>query len=89
MVSNCRADSGTIDRFAAVGVERLIDVKVVAARLDLSERMVWKLLGSGRLPQPVRIGRSVKWKTSSIDRFLACGCSMREFDAATAQGAQP
>lgn len=81
MVTGDRTGGVAPDRLIGAAVERLIDVKSVAVRLDVSERMVWKLLASGRFPQPVRVGRSVKWRESDVDRFIAGGCSMREFAA--------
>jgi excisionase family DNA binding protein len=33
----------------------------VAELLGISRRHVWKLLASGRLPEPIRLGRSVRW----------------------------
>jgi len=61
--------------------DRLLSVKVVAGMLDCSSRQVWKLLASGRLPRPLRLGRSVKWKSNDIARFIAAECDMRAFAA--------
>ncbi|MGD8452200.1 MAG: hypothetical protein PVJ57_10315 [Phycisphaerae bacterium] len=56
----------------------------VAARLGVSTRQVWKLAGSERLPLPVRLARSVRWRESDIARFIECGCDMRAFEAGEA-----
>lgn len=60
--------------------DRLLDAKAVAELLGCSARQVWKLLASGRLPQSVRLGRSVKWRESDVQRFIGVGCDMNRFD---------
>ena len=58
-----------------------MDVRRVAQRLGVSTRQVSKLTSSGRLPAPVRLGRSVRWRVSDLDRFIQCGCEMAAFEA--------
>jgi mRNA interferase RelE/StbE len=60
-------------RAAADTEDRLLSVRDVAARLRVSTRQVWKLASWGRLPKPVRLGRSVRWRESDIRRFVARG----------------
>lgn len=39
----------------------------VATTLNISQRSLWRLVSSGRLPQPdVRSGRIVRWKRETI-----------------------
>ena len=52
----------------------LIDSRQVGELLNLSTRTVWRLLSAGKLPQPVRIGRSVRWSRSDIEIWIANGC---------------
>ena len=52
----------------------LLNVIDVAARLRISPRQVWKLVSSGRLPEPVRLSRSVRWRESDIDEWIEAGC---------------
>jgi len=66
--------------------DRLLDVKTVAELLGCSARQVWKLRASGRLPEAVRLGRSVKWRQSDVQRFIECGCDMRQFMEAKNHG---
>lgn len=40
------------------------DVKLFAAVLDIGELTVHRLRAEGRLPEPVRIGKLVKWPHS-------------------------
>jgi excisionase family DNA binding protein len=65
-----------LQRQAAAVTEKLLRVRDVAERLAVSTRQVWKLASSGRLPAPVRLGRSVRWRASDIDRFIESGCPM-------------
>jgi excisionase family DNA binding protein len=52
--------------------DRLIDATDLAHMLSVSRRQVWRLRAAGEIPAPVRVGsRSVRWRTSDIDRYLA------------------
>lgn len=62
----------------------LLTCKDVAARLRVSTRQIWKLTAAGRLPKPVRLGRSVRWVELELARFVAGGCRM---DACTSETA--
>ena len=62
-------------------LEKLLTAEAVAERLSLSKRQVFRLNSSGRIPKPVRIGGSVRWKSSDILRWIELGCCSRaEFD---------
>ncbi len=63
--------------------DRLLSVRQVADRLGVSTRQVWKLASSGRLPEPVRLGRSVRWKESCLAEFLRVGCDMKQYKVET------
>jgi predicted DNA-binding transcriptional regulator AlpA len=52
----------------------LLDVRVVATMLSMSERSVWRLSDAGKLPAPVRIGRMVRWSRSDIMQWVNDGC---------------
>lgn len=68
--------------------DRLLRVQEVGQRLGVSARQVWKLLAAGRLPAPVRLARSVRWRESDLARFIELGCPARdEFEAAREVGA--
>lgn len=57
---------------------RLMTVGEVAGLLGLSERQVWKLNTSGKLPAPVRIGRSVRWRRQELLDWIEAGTPARE-----------
>ncbi len=63
----------------------LLTVKDVAAALKISPRQCWKLLSCGRLPAPVRLSRSVRWRAADIAEFVRLGCPPRDrFEAMVA-----
>ena len=52
----------------------LLTVKDLAQRLSLAERTVWRHADSGKIPRPVKIGASVRWKRTEIEKWLDAGC---------------
>ncbi|MCH7752859.1 MAG: helix-turn-helix domain-containing protein [Planctomycetes bacterium] len=50
-----------------------VPVGEVAKILGISVRHVWALLAQGRLPQPVRLGRSVRWNLKELRDWLDAG----------------
>lgn len=50
----------------------------VAKLLDVSERHVWALHASGRLPRPIRLGRAVRWSADELRDWLAAGAPSRD-----------
>lgn len=66
----------------------LLTAKDVSARLRISQRQVWKLYSAARLPEPVRLGRCVRWRQADIDEWVRLGCPSRErFEAECTAGA--
>ena len=59
---------------AGEGERALLSAPAVARMLDLSARQVWRLLAGGRIPRPVRIGRSVRWRPADLAQWIADGC---------------
>lgn len=48
----------------------LLTIEEVAELFNVSSRHVFNLVKSKQLPQPVRLGRSVRFRQSDIKRFL-------------------
>jgi prophage regulatory protein len=46
----------------------------VAKLLGVSRRQVWKLLSAGLMPEPVRVGGSVRWRETDIQEWIRQGC---------------
>lgn len=58
--------------------EKLLTAKSVGEILSLSKRQIFRLKSSGRIPAPVRIGGSVRWKQTDIESWIALGCPDRK-----------
>ncbi len=71
-------------------MSELFTVRELAARMKVSQRQIWKMLSSGKVPEPIRLGRSVRWRKTDIDEWVRLGCvSREEFEAACAAGVRP
>ena len=57
---------------------RLLNAKELAGMLNMSERSLWRNLSAGKIPEPVRIGGSTRWRHEEIDRWIANGCPPRD-----------
>lgn len=66
--------------------ERLaLSAREVAKLLGVSQRHVWKLLASGRIPKPFRLGRAVRWNYPLLRRWCDAACpSVDQFEAMVA-----
>lgn len=64
----------TTDSHTATDDVRLIAADQLAAMLDVSTRTVWRLLSTGRIVQPIRIGGSVRWRLDEVREWIAKGC---------------
>ncbi|QEG37364.1 helix-turn-helix transcriptional regulator [Bythopirellula goksoeyrii] len=58
--------------------EPLIDARQVASFLNVSTRTVWRILSSGQIPHPVRIGRAVRWNCDEIRSWARAGCPSQD-----------
>jgi excisionase family DNA binding protein len=56
----------------------LLSAAEVSSVLGVSSRTVWRLLSTGKLPEPVRIGGSVRWRADEIRSWIADGCPPME-----------
>jgi excisionase family DNA binding protein len=61
------------DKLAALlAAPALMNDAQVARYLVISRRLVWKLVSTGKLPEPIRIGgRLARWRRTDIDGWLA------------------
>ena len=60
--------------------EKLLSAQGVGEILNCSKRSVYRYAYGARIPAPVRLSGSTKWKLSDIDLFLACNCNMAAFE---------
>jgi len=59
---------------AKAGDQLLLSAETLAEQLELSVRTVWRLRSSGKLPKPIKVGGSVRWRSEEIDNWIAAGC---------------
>lgn len=52
----------------------LLSANQVAEMLNISIRTLWRLRAAGKLPAPVRLGGSVRWRIDAIQAWIEAGC---------------
>lgn len=71
-------DAGMSTQTNRFETERLaLTADEVAHLLGVSTRHIWALNASGRLPRPLRFGRSVRWRADELREWLAAGAPER------------
>jgi predicted DNA-binding transcriptional regulator AlpA len=65
------------------GNAMLMNDKKTAEELGISRRKLWTMNSMGQLPAPIRLGRSVRWRTDDITEWVRLGCPSREVFEAT------
>ncbi|HEG43600.1 MAG TPA: DNA-binding protein [Phycisphaerales bacterium] len=58
--------------------QQLVDVKKLAEVLSVSIRQVFRLKAENKIPAPMKIGGSIRWKRSEIERWMEWDCPGRE-----------
>jgi excisionase family DNA binding protein len=52
----------------------MLSADELAEWLKISKRTIWRLKSAGAIPQPVKIGRSVRWQRTDVAAWLEKGC---------------
>jgi excisionase family DNA binding protein len=52
----------------------LLTVGQVAALLSVGQRTVWRFRDSGRIPAPIALGGSVRWRRADLEQWISAGC---------------
>lgn len=55
----------------------LLPASQVARMLQVSTRTLWRLLAAGKLIDPIKLGRSVRWRKDELTTWIAAGCPPR------------
>lgn len=55
----------------------LLSIADLATLLGVSSRHVERMDVSGRMPAPVRLGRSKRWRRTEIESWIVAGCPDR------------
>jgi predicted DNA-binding transcriptional regulator AlpA len=58
--------------------EMLTDIRGIAALLKRSERSCWNDVAAGRIPAPMQIGASKRWRVEELRDWVRAGCPNRE-----------
>lgn len=51
-----------------------VDAVACASRLGISKRHWIRMVDAGKAPQPVKLGRLVRWSLNSLTSWEAAGC---------------
>ena len=51
--------------------DHLLPLNAVLARVGLKKTTIYKMLKREQFPEPVKIGRAVRWRTSDISQWIA------------------
>lgn len=55
----------------------LITAEEFAELMQVSVRSVWRLRSAGEIPEPVRIGGTIRWRREEVLQWIAAGCPPR------------
>jgi predicted DNA-binding transcriptional regulator AlpA len=62
----------------------LLSARAAASLCGLGLSTWWRFLSSGKIPDPVRIGRAVRWRREELYGWMEAGCPSRDkWDAMT------
>jgi excisionase family DNA binding protein len=56
------------------GLPALLDVRAVARELGCSVRHVYRLVESGAMPRPIRLGSLVRFNRQNLVEWISRGC---------------
>jgi prophage regulatory protein len=62
---------------SADATPQLINAEELAQLMQVSERTLWRLVSGGKVPQPVRIGRSTRWRLAEVKEWIDQGCPVK------------
>ena len=63
-----------IDNATNDSPDRLIPIGQVAKMVAVSRRTISRLADAGKLPAPLRIGGSLRWRLADVRQWIANGC---------------
>jgi predicted DNA-binding transcriptional regulator AlpA len=52
----------------------LIPALDLARMMQISTRTLWRMRSAGQLPEPVRLGGTVRWRMEEIKNWIDDGC---------------
>ena len=59
----------------------LVDISTAGKILSISKSFLLQLDASGKIPQPIHLGKRRLWRVEDLQRWVSMGCcSRREFE---------
>jgi excisionase family DNA binding protein len=55
-------------------IPELLTIRELAKILKVSQRSIWRLVASGKLVEPLRVGGSIRWRRDDIRNWIDNGC---------------
>lgn len=52
----------------------LITAEEFAELMQVSVRSIWRLRSAGEIPEPVRIGGTIRWRREEVRQWIEAGC---------------
>lgn len=68
----------TVSGQADQALSPLLDAREAASLCGLGLSTWWRYSSAGKIPAPVRIGGSVRWRREELYRWMDAGCPARE-----------
>ena len=56
-------------------IPELLTIRELATILKVSQRSIWRLVASGQLVEPLRVGGSIRWRHDTIRDWINSGCT--------------
>jgi predicted DNA-binding transcriptional regulator AlpA len=60
----------TLETFPSLPDAALVDIRVVSALLGRSRASIWRDVATGRLPAPIKLGGSTRWRVGGVRAAL-------------------
>ncbi len=65
------------DAVGRTGKALLLTAEQLAQLLNIGRTTLWRLHSAGKIPLPVRIGGSTRWRAKEIEEWVGAGCPAR------------
>lgn len=63
-----------MDTQSTIAAPKLLNMHQVCALTGFTRVHINNLANTGRMPKPLKIGRSIRWRASDIDAWIDAGC---------------
>jgi excisionase family DNA binding protein len=80
-----------LNRPSSVQPPLLMKADEVARLVAISTRTLWRLVGAGQFPSPIRVGGSTRWRLADVQGWVSARHSNVEkfIEPTTQKGSQP